>query len=50
MQKFDSENTHLYQKIWKFFSGVTEKPGEIAIIRIKMRRNRASIAETTIFM
>ena len=25
-----------------------EKPGKIAIIRIKMRRNRASIAEKTI--
>ena len=50
MQKFDSENTHLYLKIWKFLSGKSENPGKIAIIRMKMRRNRASIAEKTIFL
>ena len=40
MQKFDSKNTYLYRKIWKFFSEKSEKPGKIAIIRIKMRRNQ----------
>ena len=48
MQKFDSENTYLYQKIWKFFSGKAGKPCKIAIMRMKRRRNQASIAEKTI--
>ena len=48
MQKFDSENAHSYENLWKFFSGKSEKLGRIAIIRMKMRRNRASIAEKTI--
>ena len=48
MQKFDPENTYLYQQIGKFFSGKSEKPGKIAIIRMKMRRNQASIVGKTI--
>ena len=49
-EKFDSESTHLYKNILKFFSGKSEKPGKIAIIRIKMRRNRAAIAQKTMFL
>ena len=48
MQKIDSENTYLYQKIWTFYLENQKKPGRIAIIRMKMRRNQASIAEKTI--
>ena len=48
MQKIDSENTFLYQKIWKFFSGKAGKHCKTAIIRMKMRRNQASIAEKII--
>ena len=48
MQKFDSKNTYLFQKIWKFFSGNSEKLGKIAVIRMKMRRNQAPFAEKTI--
>ena len=48
MEKFDSENTYLYHKIWKFFSGKSEIPGKLEIVRMKMRRNQAPIAEKTI--
>ena len=48
MQKIDSENTFLYQKIWTFYLENQKKPGGIAIIRMKMRRNQASIAEKII--
>ena len=48
MQKSDSENTFLDQKIWTFYLENQKKPGRIAIIRMKMRRNQASIAEKTI--
>ena len=48
MQNFDSKNTYLYQKIWKFFSGKSEKLCKIAIIRMQMRRDQAPIAEKTI--
>ena len=46
--KIDSENTLLYQKIWTFYLENQKKPGRIAIIRRKMRRNQPSIAEKTI--
>ena len=50
LQKFDSKNTYIYQKIWKFFSRKSEKPGRFAIIRMKMRRNQACLAEKTIWL
>ena len=48
MQKFDTKNTYFYQKICKFYAGKSEKLGKIAIIRMKMQRNQAPIAEKTI--
>ena len=46
MQKFDSEKTYSYQKIWKFFSGKTEIPGIIEIMRMKTRRISACKKKT----
>ena len=40
-----TKNTYLYQKSWRFFPGKSEKPGKIVVIRMRMRRNQASIAE-----
>ena len=35
MQKIDSENTFLYQKIWTFYLENQKKSGRIAIMRMK---------------
>ena len=48
MQKLDSKYTYLYKTNLEVFSGKSEKPGKIAIIRMKTRRNQAPIAEKTI--